>query len=227
MYSVLNELFQIRLHCGTTKAESRCGPPIVSPEQTPDRMNHAFPGRRDTVTFIPPLTPADVEPSCAGTYRDLTIVHSGGQGMVFRAIGSGPTPVDVALKVYFPTVQGYMERSDREVQALGQVSCPYIVRLHGAGRFPIRGQVCPFVATTFVEGETLSERLSRGPLSPQTTARIGHDVALAIDTLWSARVVHRDVKPSNIMLATGGSAVVIDLGVARHIGLDSLYLFTM
>jgi serine/threonine protein kinase len=61
-------------------------------------------------------------------------------------------------------------------------------------------------------------------MSFDEVARVGHDIADAIEALWARphRIVHRDIKPPNVMLATTGHAVLIDLGVARHTTLDSL-----
>jgi eukaryotic-like serine/threonine-protein kinase len=79
-----------------------------------------------------------------------------------------------------------------------------------------------FVATEFIEGEVVSAVVSRGCLAANQVARIGHDIALAVVALWNERLVHRDIKPNNIMLAQDGRAVLIDLGVARHLALGAL-----
>lgn len=79
-----------------------------------------------------------------------------------------------------------------------------------------------FVATEFIEGEVLSAVLSRGHLPTGQVARIGREIALAIAALWVERLVHRDIKPNNIMFAHNGRAVLIDLGVARHLSLGAL-----
>jgi len=79
-----------------------------------------------------------------------------------------------------------------------------------------------FVATEFIEGEVLSTVACRGCLTANQAARIGRDIALAIAALWNERLVHRDIKPNNIMLARNGRVVMIDLGVARHLSMGAL-----
>ena len=105
---------------------------------------------------------------------------------------------------------------------------PTIVRLDGHGTVRIRGHQRRFVCTTYIEGVTLAVRLTNAEvsLSLDEVARIGHDVADAIEALWAPphRIVHRDIKPQNVMLATSGRAILIDLGIARHTTLESLTL---
>jgi len=141
---------------------------------------------------------------------------------VFRATAALPKKgdVDVALKVYHS--DEYEERSAREVRALKAVNGPTIARIEDAGSVVIRGNKCPYVMTSFVQGEVLASRLSGGSVTPGVTAGIGRDIALAIGLMWEARTVHRDIKPSNIMLGADGRAVLIDLGIARHLSLDSI-----
>src|SRR5262249_35827038 len=90
------------------------------------------------------------------------------------------------------------------------------------GHVNVRGQKCMFVATEFLEGDVLSNVIKRGPLGVKSAARIAADIALAIGALWMERIVHRDIKPQNIMLKHNGRAVLIDLGVARHLSLGAL-----
>jgi serine/threonine-protein kinase len=174
------------------------------------------------MAFDPPLGCQEVQPSFAGTYRIDTALQVGGQGAVFKAwplTGDGATAV--ALKIYH--VDQVEERLEREVSALQTVRGPTLVQLHEAGRCTVRGVECRFLATTFIEGRALDQVLSaEGALALDRVARLGHDVALAIETIWAARVVHRDLKPNNIMLTPSARAIVIDLGVARHIDRTTL-----
>ena len=155
-----------------------------------------------------------------GAFLRVQPIQVGGQGAVFKAEDGSTPPSTVALKVYDP--DQVEERSAREVKALKAIRGDTLVKLHGSGAVVLRGEKCPYVATTFVDGEVLSSRIGRGALDIQLVARIGYDAALAIDLLWGARIVHRDIKPSNIMLAANGRAVLIDLGLARHLSLQSL-----
>lgn len=170
--------------------------------------------------FDPPLTATEVESAVKGLFHAVLPIQVGGQGAVFKAVATTKSGTVVALKIYHP--DQIEERSAREVKALKALRGETIVSLQSSGVVRIRGEKCPYLATTFVDGEVLSSRIARGALDVPMLARIGHDVALAIDLMWGARIVHRDIKPSNIMLATDGRAVLIDLGLARHLSLQSL-----
>jgi serine/threonine protein kinase len=177
------------------------------------------------MSFDPPLSPAEVEMAFAGKFTDLRHVFAGGQGAVFKAavpLGSQSLSEGVALKIYFP--EQMAERTDREVGALRRISSPELVRLFDSGKVVLRGIECVYVATEFIQGEALSELVRRSPLSWEHVARVGIDVAAAIHQLWEERIVHRDIKPPNIMLASNGRSVLIDLGVARHLSLKTITL---
>lgn len=146
-------------------------------------------------------------------------LQAGGQGAVFKA--RTPKGAVVALKIY--SSDQLEERLEREIEALKTIRSPTLVELHDAGTCTVRGQQCRYLMTTFIEGQTLDALLKAGgPQPPDLIARVARDVALAIEAVWDERIVHRDVKPNNIMLPPGGGAVLIDLGVARHIDMTSL-----
>jgi eukaryotic-like serine/threonine-protein kinase len=172
--------------------------------------------------FDPLLQASEVELVFKGRYSGLEPVFVGGQGSVFKAQSaiSPNRSIEVALKIYSP--DQLAERTDREVAALRRLNSPNLVRLHDSGRISLRGEDCIYVATDFIQGRVLSDLIQAGPLSIRQAARIGTEIAGAIDLLWSERIVHRDIKPPNIMVRNSGSSVLIDLGVARHLSLDSL-----
>jgi len=145
-----------------------------------------------------------------------------GQGSVFSATLSAPSGgVDtVALKIY--NVGTLEERTDREIAAMRRLSSPCLVRLIGSGTQIVRGSDCIWIETEFIEGRSIATELQDGPLSELRTAAIIRDVAIAIEALWDERIVHRDIKPANVMLTGSGRAVVIDLGLARHVDLSSV-----
>jgi eukaryotic-like serine/threonine-protein kinase len=176
------------------------------------------------VPFNPPLSAAEVDAALTGKFRVTGVVASGGQGTVFKANGlqaaTGAAHPVVALKIYFE--DQVEERTAREIAALRSLRCDTIVRLFDDGKCSLRGKSCIYIATTFIEGETLADAIGRGPLSAHAVADIAHDIALAIDDIWKGRVVHRDIKPGNIMITPRGRAVLIDLGLARHLSLSPL-----
>ncbi len=145
----------------------------------------------------------------------------GGQGVVYRATRTlaldGSVAADaVALKLH--TDPGQDARVEREIAAMQRLRHPNLANLLEHGRVVIDGKAVRYVAWEFIEGESLDRRLVVGALAPRTVACIGRDVARAIAHIWTARIVHRDVNPKNIMLRVGErDAVLIDLGVARHL----------
>lgn len=173
--------------------------------------------------FNPDLTLEEVQKAFAGRFAVVRKHATGGQGDVFRAkppTVNGQAVSDVALKIYFPG--SLTERTAREVDVLRRIRCGSLVQLYDAGHVNLRGQSCMYVATTFIEGKNLSEVVGCGPLSANCVARVGRDIASAVDVLWQERIVHRDIKPPNIILAGNGTSFLIDLGVARHIALSPL-----
>lgn len=145
----------------------------------------------------------------------------GGQGVVYRAIRTrardGSAANDsVALKLH--TDPGQDVRVEREIAAMERLRHPNLANLVEHDRITIEGRSVRYVAWEFIEGEALDHRLQAGALPAKIVIFIGRDVARAIEHIWTARIVHRDVNPKNIMLKVGDrEAVLIDLGVARHL----------
>lgn len=166
--------------------------------------------------FDPPLATGEVEQALGGRFSGLTAIKAGGQGAVFRSVDKLGGP-DVALKILF--TDQVEERTQREVDALQTLKgkSKHLVDYRGHGKCTLRGQVCAWIATTFIEGESLATVLGRGALSEEWVAIIACHLGEAIRLLWTGRVVHRDIKPDNIMVDTHGNTVLIDLGVARHV----------
>lgn len=171
--------------------------------------------------FDPPLTPEEVKTGFPGRFSALATLKSGGQGAVFRAEYASPisktSPTTVALKIYF--ADAVEERNVREIRALKKLKAKSIVRFCDAGATQLRGAPCSWLETEFVDGSALAPIVSQGALPVERTARVVVDVADAIERMWQLRIVHRDLKPDNIILRADGSAVVIDLGIARHVEL--------
>jgi eukaryotic-like serine/threonine-protein kinase len=171
--------------------------------------------------FNPKLTAAEVQNAFGPLFTSVEALPDGegGQGIVFKVF-QPKNAIPGAVKIYYPG--SVTERTQREVDALLRIKCDTLVTLRDSGQIAVRGDSCMFVITDFIDGSVLSGSLTGKPCDAKTVARIGHDIALAIDAIWAERIVHRDIKPDNIMLTKAGRAVMIDLGVARHLSLGSL-----
>ena len=154
---------------------------------------------------------------------------AGGMGTVYKA-HDGSNGQAVALKVLRPDLAhepGYLERFRREAQIASQLHSRHIVRILDSGNSDGRY----FIAMEYVEGQTLAKRLENGALPVEEAIRICHEVCTALIVAHQHGVVHRDIKPQNILLDLDGTAKVTDFGVARRQGqpgitVDGLYLGT-
>ncbi|WP_328505361.1 bifunctional serine/threonine-protein kinase/ABC transporter substrate-binding protein [Streptomyces sp. NBC_00391] len=157
-----------------------------------------------------PLRTAD--PSRLGDYRLLRRLGAGGMGVVFlaRAPGGAFAAVKVVRASYADDV-GFRARFRREIEVARQVDSPWVVPLLGADA----DAEDPWLATAFVPGPSLAEALEgHGPWSPASVCVLGLRLAEALDAVHRAGLVHRDVKPGNVLLAPDGPRL-IDFGIAR------------
>ncbi|GAA5054641.1 serine/threonine-protein kinase [Nocardia callitridis] len=149
-----------------------------------------------------------------GRYRLREKIGEGGMGQVFRAYDTGTDRV-VAVKVlpeHLSTNDEYRERFRREAHAAARLREPHIVPIHDFG--DIGGRL--FLDMRLIDGTDLSRVVGRdGPLSPDVAVGIVEQIAAALDAAHAEGLVHRDVKPSNILLAERGFAYLIDFGIAR------------
>jgi predicted Ser/Thr protein kinase len=157
----------------------------------------------------------DLQDALAGEYSLQRELGRGGMGIVYLA-RDVQLDRDVAIKILplnLARSQEFRERFLREARTAAGLSHPNIVPIHRVGE--AKGFV--FFVMSFIEGETLGERLrARGPLPPADAARIMREVAWALAYAHGRGIVHRDVKPDNIMLeAATGRAIVMDFGIAH------------
>ena len=123
----------------------------------------------------------------------------------------------VALKVLFPELsvdRAFVERFRREAQAAANLSHPNIVSIYDWGQ----GEHTYFIVMEYIDGRTLSSILKDGPLEAARAAAIGADVAAALDFAHRRGVIHRDVKPGNVLIDNTGQVKVADFGIARAVG---------
>jgi serine/threonine protein kinase len=147
-----------------------------------------------------------------GRYRALRRIDAGGMGEIWEAddtlLGRR-----VAIKVLAEELAGdpaALRRFRREARATAKLDHPNVIRVFDF----VDGQA-PFLVLELLEGQTLADRLRRdGALPPQEAARIAAAVADGLDVAHRAGIIHRDIRPSNIMLTAGGGVKVMDFGIA-------------
>jgi eukaryotic-like serine/threonine-protein kinase len=147
-----------------------------------------------------------------GRYRLVRRIATGGMGEVWQADDT-VLGRRVAVKVLVEELaadERATRRFVREARATARLAHPNVARVFDFGR---DGGV-PFLVMELLEGETLATRVASGPLPPAEAARIAAAVADALDAAHQRGIVHRDVKPSNVMLTRDGEVKVLDFGIA-------------
>ena len=151
-----------------------------------------------------------------GRYRLEERLAAGGTAEVWRAQDTELDRV-VAVKLPHPHLvpdATSRARLEAEVRAVAALSHPGIVKV-----LDVRTGPRPAIVLEFVEGETLAARIERnGPMAPREAARVGAEIAEALYHAHTRGVVHRDVKPANILLNGGDRARLVDFGIARLLG---------
>jgi len=152
-----------------------------------------------------------------GRYKIIERIGGGGMGVVWRA---NDLVLDrhVALKVLRPEMSeddDFVWRFRREAKAAASLSHPNIVSIYDVGE----DQGLHFIVMELVEGETLRDRLNReGRLEPGEALQIAGQICLGLAHAHSNRIIHRDIKPQNILLTELGHVKVADFGIARALG---------
>src|SRR5829696_1781249 len=154
-----------------------------------------------------------------GQYEITNLIGEGGMGAVYRARDTR-LDRDVAVKVVHPPFAGDTERMvrfEREARLLASLSHPHIATIHGLEH---DGEM-RFLVMELVPGLTLAERLKHGGLPVAEALPIASQIAAAIEAAHERGVIHRDLKPGNIMLTPTGTAKVLDFGLAKALARDS------
>jgi predicted Ser/Thr protein kinase len=151
-----------------------------------------------------------------GRYQLIELLGRGGMGEVWKAFDTATRRV-VAVKVLPAQLAAdptFEQRFRREAFAAAGLNDPHVVPIHNFGE--IDGRL--YVDMRLIEGEDLEHVLTRGPLEPQRAVHIVEQIASALNAAHRVGLVHRDVKPSNILLAEDNFAYLIDFGIARGAG---------
>ena len=162
-------------------------------------------------------TPLEVVPgrTTLGTYRILEKIGAGGMGTVYLAKDArlGRRVALKLLPAQFARDEELVRRFEQEARAASALNHPNIITVHEIGEE--RGRL--FIVTEFVEGKTLRERMWDGRFSMTEALDVCAQVAGALQKAHAAGVIHRDVKPENIMLDEEGHVKVLDFGIAKQV----------
>ena len=148
-----------------------------------------------------------------GGYRIESVLGVGAMGIVYRA--TGPDNKRVAIKLIkedFAFDETFLRRFRREARIAQTISNPHVVPVLDTGEH----DGLPYLAARFVEGGSLEQKLERtGPLGVPTVVRICTQIADGLEALWAAGMVHRDIKPGNILLDSEENAYITDFGLVK------------
>lgn len=148
-----------------------------------------------------------------GHYEILDLIGTGGMGQVYLAqdVALGRKVAIKLLPADFTRDQSRVRRFQQEARAASSLNHPNILTIHEIGLVDDR----QFMATEFIDGETLRQRMSRSRLSVREALRITSQAAQALAAAHAAGIVHRDIKPENIMVRPDGYVKVLDFGLAK------------
>jgi serine/threonine protein kinase len=152
-------------------------------------------------------------PDRIGVFQVEGEIGRGGMGVVYRAtdISLGRTVAIKALPAQLGDSPELMARFERESRTLAALNHPNIGGIYGIEE----NENLKYLVLEYVDGETLADRIARGPLRVRETLELGSQVADGLAAAHDAGFVHRDLKPANVKITTGGIAKVLDFGLAR------------
>ena len=148
-----------------------------------------------------------------GPYEIVAPVGAGGMGEVYHAWDDRLQRA-VAIKVLPPAVsadRARLQRFVREARIAGLLNHPNVLSIHDVGGL----ETTPYLVCELLEGETLRERLHRGPLSPQKAVEATLQIAAGLTAIHKSGIVHHDLKPENLFVLRDGRIKILDFGLAR------------
>jgi hypothetical protein len=155
------------------------------------------------------------QPLLDGRYRLGERLGGGAAAEVFRAVDER-LGRPVAIKLFRGDAAEQLQRHEAEMRTLAALDHPSLVTVFDAGHDPATEQ--PYLVMQLIEGPTLARELNEGPLTPERTARYGAALADALDYVHERGLVHRDVKPANVLISADGRVHLADFGIARIVG---------
>lgn len=167
-------------------------------------------------------TPPRADPMLGATVAHYEIAQrlgQGGMGVVYRALDH-QLQRTVALKLLRPRTQGNTRAKERlliEARAAAALDHPNICTIYEVGE---TAEQQSFIAMGYYEGETLEHLLRRGPLEASLALDYARQIALGLAAAHARGIIHRDVKPGNIMITANGVVKLLDFGVARIVDVD-------
>jgi dienelactone hydrolase/predicted Ser/Thr protein kinase len=173
-----------------------------------------------TQTLTTPVSVASKSSLIAGKYRIAEEIGRGGMGIVYKAEDIKLKRC-VALKFLPPHLMNSPELKERfliEAQAAAALSHPNICVIYEVGE----SEDGSFIAMEFVEGETLRDKIKKGPLSAEAALALASQIASGLGEAHRKGIIHRDIKSANIMVTDKGQAKVMDFGLAKLRGGSSL-----
>src|SRR6476619_7075061 len=148
-----------------------------------------------------------------GQYEIVAAIGQGGMGEVYRARDTRLTR-DVAIKV-LPDLWAHdadrLARFQREAELLATLNHPHVAAIYGLEET----ETATAIVMELVDGETLAERIARGPMAIDDVVIVARQVADALEAAHERGIIHRDLKPSNIKITAADSVKVLDFGLAK------------
>jgi serine/threonine-protein kinase len=170
------------------------------------------------LTSSPPMAVARSRPKMIGTYEVLDVLGRGGMGVVYKAFQPSLKRV-VALKMIVDALAEAtaLARFRAEAEAVAQLQHPNIIQIYEIGEHEGR----PFLSLEYVDGGTLSKKLTRMLPMPREAAQMVEVLARAMHFAHQRGIIHRDLKPSNILLTREGTLKISDFGLAKQTRTDA------
>ena len=196
-------------------ARSRARPPAGPPSGPDDRPTEVLTSPDGAAGATPPAAEAPPDEGF-GDYRLLREIGRGGMGVVYKARQTSLDRV-VAIKMILGSRFAAPEQRRRfhvEARSAARLTHPNVVKIFDAGE--LRGQ--PYFAMEYIEGRDLEELIEEGGLDMQSIARLVGRLAAALHYLHDQGIIHRDVKPSNVLIDEHGQPRLTDFGVAKVFG---------